>query len=208
MRGEKTKPEGQNQGLILAALCPVEKRIIRNWEAYNAHAMKGLRAAWDCGEGLNEIRPDYGYGTWEKHVEKKLGIPMTTAKRFMKLHQAYPEIGQIGRFETMADALYPIEIARRKEREEKNQSEQERMFGDRESLPPTAENAEDEQPFVQIKHVEPGERTENPTTIRKPSAIKSPLEIAHQRIRELEAQNKFLERKVKELKNELRAKTP
>ena len=200
MRTEKPKTKGGNQRLFQER----EERAVRFWETACAHARKAVTASWDCGQALLELKEVSRHGEFLPALER-IGIKKTTAYRLMELARAYPEISEIGKFDSVDAALRPIDEGKRKEREKKTQA-----FPENRTLPATAEGFEEDEPppFVQIERVEQEEEEEEadekPPPLHKPK--ESALEEAQRRAREATALcKKFCQPRIAELEKKLRA---
>ena len=63
-----------------------------------------LDTSWFCGKVLGKAKEDAGHGQWIPWLSAR-GISHSTAKRLMLLYSAYPQIDQIGLFESVDSAL-------------------------------------------------------------------------------------------------------
>ena len=72
--------------------------------AFEQLARRTVEEAWLAGDALLRIRQQLPHGAWLPALRKR-GIAYTTANRFIRLHQQYPEINQVGDFGSVSAAL-------------------------------------------------------------------------------------------------------
>ena len=68
------------------------------------YARRTVEEAWLAGDVLARIRAELPHGAWTPALRSR-GIAPRTARRFIELRQKYPQIGQIGRFDSVSAAL-------------------------------------------------------------------------------------------------------
>ena len=73
-------------------------------EALGILQRRTLDTSWFCGKVLCKAKEDAGHGQWIPWLSAR-GISQSTAKRLMSLYTEYPQIAQLGRFESVDAAL-------------------------------------------------------------------------------------------------------
>ena len=63
-----------------------------------------VETAWKCGQALARAKAFTPHGQWLPWLESE-GIVHDSASRFMRLAREHPEISQLAKFESVADAL-------------------------------------------------------------------------------------------------------
>ena len=90
--------------LITPSFSPAWKRVEEHYGAACRFGRQAIEEAWQCGDALIAAKAETKHGDWLPTL-RVAGIAQETAKRFMRLCQAYPEIAQVGRFDSVHAAL-------------------------------------------------------------------------------------------------------
>ena len=87
------------------------EQIIALWQEAERHlreferlARRTVEEAWLAGDALMRIKEQLPHGEWTPALEER-GIAVRSARRFIQLRKQYPQIGQIGRFDSVTAAL-------------------------------------------------------------------------------------------------------
>ena len=79
-------------------------RVSTHYKAAYSFGRRAVEEAWRCGDALIAAKAETKHGDWLPAL-RVAGIAHETAKRFMRLRRAYPEIDQVGLFESVSAAL-------------------------------------------------------------------------------------------------------
>lgn len=67
-------------------------------------ARRTVEEAWPAGDALMRIKEQLSHGAWTPALKER-GIAVRSARRFIQLRKQFPQIGQIGRFDSVTAAL-------------------------------------------------------------------------------------------------------
>ena len=99
-----------------SSLSDAQDRALKHWESANRFFRNTIKEVWECGRALCEVKKELPHGKWGEWL-KSAGIPTSTAHRWMKLSEQYDEISQIGKFNSVDQALKAWQPARSKRKE-------------------------------------------------------------------------------------------
>ena len=94
---------------------PFNAENIEHWKrqavdacrAADNQVLRALEAAWRAGEALSEVKRRLAHGAWLPWL-REAGIAERTARRYRTLFEGYPEIGLLGRFGGIHEAVKAI----------------------------------------------------------------------------------------------------
>ena len=94
-----------------AGLSEPESQALKYWESYLQSCSKTVQLsrrsvveAWYCGRAFQEVFKGRSRGGWGPWLESK-GISKRTADRFRQLSKYYDDVGQLGEFTSVDQAL-------------------------------------------------------------------------------------------------------
>ncbi len=192
-------------------LSDAQSRAIEHWKSANRFFRNTIKEVWECGRALCEVKKELPHGKWGEWL-KSAGIPTSTAHRWMKLSEQYDEISQIGKFNSVDQALKAWQPARSKRKEParevepdvaegKASSVQQEEVTDGEGTPSLPVEIESPQEIQQLRDKlrETGKKLskaeEEVAELRK---TEDELRVAEERIAELLQENKQLKRQLEE----------
>ena len=85
----------------VTALWQEAEQHLREFECL---ARRTVEEAWLAGDALMRTKEKLSHGAWIPALQER-GIAVRSARRFIQLWKQYPQIGQIGRFDSVTAAL-------------------------------------------------------------------------------------------------------
>ena len=79
-------------------------RVSTHYKAAYSFGRRAIEEAWRCGDALIAAKAETKHGEWLPALSVA-GIAQETAKGFMRLRRAYPEIAELRRFDSVSAAL-------------------------------------------------------------------------------------------------------
>ena len=84
---------------------------IQAYQDYRQFGRRSVESAWKCGEYLFEVRKDSERGAWMPWLEASQ-ISKSNAYRFINLYEGYENCSQLGKFQTVDEALANLRALR------------------------------------------------------------------------------------------------